>query len=146
MKAKSKWLAIFLVLGLVLAACGDGGGDDETTTSEAAAPDTTEAESPDTTEGETTDTTEGEMMEIATDVGVDLEAGTINVGMLSDLTGPGSYLHADHAVATIRDVTRSRSVCESSVTFTRCDCAIAPMRSSRAFRVVFAASAKGSKC
>ena len=30
MKAKSKWLAIFLVLGLVLAACGDGGGDDET--------------------------------------------------------------------------------------------------------------------
>lgn len=88
MKAKSKWLAIFLVLGLVLAACGDGGGDDETTTSEAAAaPDTTEAESPDTTEGEMTDTTEGEMMDIATDVGVDLEAETITVGMLSDLTG-----------------------------------------------------------
>jgi ABC-type branched-subunit amino acid transport system substrate-binding protein len=88
MKAKSKWLAIFLVLGLVLAACGDGGGDDETTTSEAAAPDTTEAESPDTTEGETTETTEGEMAEIATDVGVDLEGGVITVGMLSDLTGP----------------------------------------------------------
>jgi ABC-type branched-subunit amino acid transport system substrate-binding protein len=88
MKAKSKWLAIFLVLGLVLAACGDGGGDDETTTSEAAAPDTTEGETTETTEGETTETTEGEMMEIATDVGVDLEAGTITVGMLSDLTGP----------------------------------------------------------
>jgi len=89
MKAKSKWLAIFLVLGLVLAACGDGGGDDETTTSEAASPDTTEAGSPDTTEGETTDTTEGEMAgDVATDVGVDLEAGVIKVGMLSDLTGP----------------------------------------------------------
>ena len=88
MKAKSKWLAIFLVLGLVLAACGDGGGEDETTTSEAAAPDTTEGETTETTEGETTETTEGEMMEIATDVGVDLEASTITVGMLSDLTGP----------------------------------------------------------
>lgn len=89
MRAKSKWLAIFLVLGLVLAACGDGGGDDETSTTEAAAPDTTEAESPDTTEGETTETTEAEMAgDIATDVGVDLEAGTITVGLLSDLTGP----------------------------------------------------------
>ncbi len=89
MKAKSKWLAIFLVLGLVLAACGDGGGDDETTTTEAASPDTTEAASPDTTEGETTETTEGATGgEPLTDVGVDLEAGVIKVGMLSDLTGP----------------------------------------------------------
>jgi ABC-type branched-subunit amino acid transport system substrate-binding protein len=91
MKAKSKWLAIFLVLGLVLAACGDGGGGD-TTTTEAEAPDTTEGETTDTTEGETTDTTEGEMMDIATDVGVDLEAETIQVGLLSDLSGPFSSL------------------------------------------------------
>jgi ABC-type branched-subunit amino acid transport system substrate-binding protein len=85
MKAKSKWLAIFLVLGLVLAACGDGGG--ESTTTEGAT---------DTT-GEPTGTTEapgttGAGGDIATDVGVDLEAGTITVGLLSDLTGPFSSL------------------------------------------------------
>ncbi len=90
MKAKSKWLAIFLVLGLVLAACGDGGGD-ATTTTGAEAPDTTEPAT-DTTEP-ITDTTEGGgEMDIATDVGVDLEAGTINVGLLSDLTGQFSSL------------------------------------------------------
>jgi ABC-type branched-subunit amino acid transport system substrate-binding protein len=86
MRGKSKWLAIFLVLGLVLAACGDGGSED-TTTSEAPATDDTEPPT-ETTEGETTDTTEGEMAgDIATDVGVDLDAGTITVGLLSDLSG-----------------------------------------------------------
>jgi len=92
MKAKYKWLAIFLVLCLVLAACGDGGGDDETTTTEG---DTTEtiAEPTDTTEGDTTDTTEAsETGDIATDIGVDLEAGTITIGLLSDLTGVFSPL------------------------------------------------------
>lgn len=88
MKTKSKWLAIFLVLGLLLAACspsGDEGGDDTTTT--AGGTDTTEG-STDTTEP-MTDTTEGEMMDDPlVDVGVDLEAGTISIGMLSDLTGP----------------------------------------------------------
>jgi ABC-type branched-subunit amino acid transport system substrate-binding protein len=82
MKIKSRWLAIFLVLGLVLAACG---GDGEATT-------TTAADGGETTTtedmGEETTTTEGEMMDIATDVGVDLEGGTITVGLLSDLTGP----------------------------------------------------------
>lgn len=87
MKAKSKWLAIFLVLGLILAACGGDGGDDETTTTAEETTDTTEADTTDTTE-EMTDTTEGgDMMDIATDVGVDLEAGTITVGLLSDLSG-----------------------------------------------------------
>ena len=90
MKAKSKWLAIFLVLGLVLAACGDGGGDDETTTTEAEATETTEGETTDTTEP-MTDTTGGDV-DIATDVGVDLEAGTISVGLLSDLSGVFSAL------------------------------------------------------
>jgi len=88
MKMKSKWIAIVLALGLVLAACGD---DDTTDTTEAAAPDTTEAETPDTTEAETPDTTEAEEV-ILTDFGVDLEAGTITVGLLSDLTGVFSAL------------------------------------------------------
>jgi ABC-type branched-subunit amino acid transport system substrate-binding protein len=89
MKAKPKWLAIFLVLGLVLAACGDGGGGDETTTTESESSDTTEPMT-DTTEP-MTDTTGGEV-DIATDVGVDLEAGTITVGLLSDLSGVFSAL------------------------------------------------------
>ncbi|MFB3051765.1 MAG: ABC transporter substrate-binding protein, partial [Acidimicrobiia bacterium] len=80
MKIKTKWLTIFLVLGLVLAACGS----DDTT-------DTTVAETADTTEAATPDTTEAETM-ILTDVGVDLEAGTITVGLLSDLTGVFSAL------------------------------------------------------
>jgi len=88
MKAKSKWLAIFLVLGLVLAACGGGGeGSDETTTT-GGSTETTEGEMTSTTEGEMTSTTGGEMAEPTVDVGVDLEAGTITVGLLSDLTGP----------------------------------------------------------
>ncbi len=82
MRAKSRWLALLLVLGLVLVACG---GDSGTTTTTAASATTT------TTAG-TTDTTEPdgseEPMEIATDFGVDLDAGVIRVGMLSDLTGP----------------------------------------------------------
>lgn len=81
MRAKSRWLSLLLVLGLILAACG---GEDAT----------------DTTEGDTTtttaapdDTTETTMdpdmpMDPATDFGVDLEAGVIRIGMLSDLTGP----------------------------------------------------------
>lgn len=85
MRAKSRWLSLLLVLGLILAACG---GDDTT--------DTTEAETTTTTAApDDTDTTEpmeddgGEApMEIATDFGVDLEAGVIRIGMLSDLTGP----------------------------------------------------------
>jgi ABC-type branched-subunit amino acid transport system substrate-binding protein len=83
MKIKSKWLAIFLVLGLVLAACGDGDGGDTTTTVGA---ETTTTGGDDG--GETTTTAPEEMAEPTVDVGVDLEAGTIQVGLLSDLTGP----------------------------------------------------------
>ena len=90
MKAKSKWLAIFLALGLVLAACGGGGDAEETTTTESGGADTTEPAT-DTTEP-MTDTTAGGEMDIATDVGVDLEAGTIRVGLLSDLSGVFSAL------------------------------------------------------
>lgn len=88
MRIKSKWLAILLTLGLVLAACSPGGDEGtETTAGETA---TTQG-STETTEG-MTETTQGESMDIATDVGVDLDAGTIQVGLLSDLTGPFSSL------------------------------------------------------
>ena len=83
MRKKSKWLAFLLVLGLVLAACGDGEGGDTTTTAGAEEPTTTAG-----AEEETTTTAGEEPMEIATDVGVDLEAGTITIGLLSDLSGP----------------------------------------------------------
>ena len=89
MKIKSRWLVVFLVMGLVLAACSPSDGDSADTTEAPAAATTTEA-STDTTEA-MTDTTEGEM-EILTDVGVDLDAGTITVGLLSDLTGVFSAL------------------------------------------------------
>lgn len=84
MRTKSRWLAILLVLGLVLAACGDGAADETTTTAGEAAT---------TTAGEAATTTAGEEpMDIETDIGVDLEAGTITVGLLSDLTGVFSPL------------------------------------------------------
>ena len=80
MRKNSKWAAILLALGLVLAACGDGGGDD-TTTSAAAGESTT-------TGAPAESTTTAVAGEVATDVGVDLDAGTITVGLLSDLSGP----------------------------------------------------------
>ena len=86
MRRKPKWLALLLVLGLVLAACGDGDGGDTTTTAAAEEEATTTAapeEEPTTTAGE-----EADGRDIATDVGVDLEAGTITIGLLSDLSGP----------------------------------------------------------
>jgi len=85
MRRKPKWLALLLVLGLVLAACGDGDGGDTTTTAAEEEEATTTAapeEEPTTTASEETGG------EVATDVGVDLEAGTITIGLLSDLSGP----------------------------------------------------------
>lgn len=87
---KLKWLAWLMAFALVAAACGDGDGDaGEDTPSE---PDTTEAATPDepsaTEPDEEMDEEEEPGADIATDFGVDLEAGTISVGMLSDLTGP----------------------------------------------------------
>lgn len=95
MKTKARWLAIFLVFGLIVAACSPA--DEAADTTEAETPATTEApdttEAPATTEG-STETTEGggEMQPPTTDIGVDLDAGTITVGLLSDLTGPFSTL------------------------------------------------------
>lgn len=92
MRTKSRWLVILLVLGMIVAACGDGDAGDTTTT---AGDDvtTTEGDMTTTTEGDMTSTTMGdEPMDIATDIGVDLEAGTITVGLLADLTGVFSTL------------------------------------------------------
>ncbi len=83
MKMKPRWLAIFLAIGLVLAACSPSGGDTTTTVAETG---TTSGSSTEATDPPT-ETTQGDMG-IATDVGVDLEAGTITLGLLSDLTGP----------------------------------------------------------
>ncbi len=86
MKRKAKWLGIFMVMGLVIAACSPS---TSTTTTEAAAPTTTQAATPTTGAGPTT--TEA-MAPPATDFGVDLDGGTISVGVLADLTGPFSGL------------------------------------------------------
>jgi ABC-type branched-subunit amino acid transport system substrate-binding protein len=86
MRIKSQWLAILLAIGLVLAACSPGGTDDTTTTA---------GESPTTTAGggdEPTTTLGEEMAPPEVDNGVDLDAGVIRVGLLSDLTGPFSSL------------------------------------------------------
>ncbi|HWB89881.1 MAG TPA: ABC transporter substrate-binding protein [Acidimicrobiia bacterium] len=90
MRIKPKWLAILLALGMLLAACSPSGegGDDTTTTG--GGTDTTQP-STDTTEAPT-DTTGGGGGDIATDIGVDTEAGTITLGLLSDLSGPFSSL------------------------------------------------------
>ncbi len=97
MKIKSRWLAIFLTLGLVLAACSPSGGDDTTTTAADGGEATTTTSGDG---GDATTTTEGEMMDDpAVDVGVDLEAGTITVGLLSDLTGPFGPLVAPFVTA-----------------------------------------------
>ena len=71
MRRKPKWLALLLVLGLVLAACGDGGSGDTTTTAAAEEEPTTTAAPVEET---TTSAAEEGAGEIATDVGVDLEA------------------------------------------------------------------------
>ena len=87
MRKRYGLLVMMLVLALVAAACSSDGDSDTTTTAASGGEETT------TTAGETeetTTTTSGgeEMAPPTTDVGVDLEAGTISVGLLSDLSGP----------------------------------------------------------
>src|SRR5688572_5137907 len=85
MRRKPQWLALLLVLGLILAACGDGGSGDTTTTAAAEEEPTTTAAPAEET---TTSAAEEGAGEVATDVGVDLEAQTLTIGLLSDLSGP----------------------------------------------------------
>ena len=77
---------LVLVLAMIAAACGSDGDDTTTTAASGGEETTTTAASG----GEETTTTAsgGDMMDIQTDVGVDLDAGTIKVGLLSDLSGP----------------------------------------------------------
>jgi ABC-type branched-subunit amino acid transport system substrate-binding protein len=91
MRMKARWLAIFLVLGLVLAGCSPA--EETTDTTEGGTTETTEPPT-DTTEGGTTDTTEAPDTggELVTDVGVDVENKVIRVGYLSDLSGPFAAL------------------------------------------------------
>jgi ABC-type branched-subunit amino acid transport system substrate-binding protein len=70
-----------MVLGLLAAACGGEEDGGETTTTAAAETTTTAA-------AETTTTTAAAAAEPTTDFGVDTEAKTITLGLLSDLTGP----------------------------------------------------------
>ncbi len=90
MRTKLRWMAWLMVLGLFVAACG-GDATSETTAAPDDSADTTAApETAETTAApdDSTETTTAPSGEIATDFGVDLEAGVIRVGMLSDLTGP----------------------------------------------------------
>ena len=85
MKIKTRWLAIFLVMGMVLAACSPDEGGPDTTGDEPT--DTTETPgSPGTTEGPS-DTTAPPSGEVLTDIGVDAENQVIRIGYLSDLSG-----------------------------------------------------------
>lgn len=85
------WLAFLSVLMLVAGACGEAEEEavDVTTTPPASVTTQSPTTAPPsvTTQAPTTTLEEEPAMEIATDVGVDLEAGVIKVGMLADLTG-----------------------------------------------------------
>jgi ABC-type branched-subunit amino acid transport system substrate-binding protein len=79
-------------MSLIFAACGGDSETDEETTTTAAAAETTTTTEATTETTEPTDDTEPMDGEILTDFGVDLEAGTISIGLLSDLTGVFSAL------------------------------------------------------
>ena len=77
---KLRIFALVLVFALIAAACSSS-SDDTTTTAASGGEETT------TTAAQATTTTAAAPMEIKTDFGVDLEAGTITVGQTADLTG-----------------------------------------------------------
>ncbi len=94
---KTRIFVLVLVLTLIAAACG-GDSDDTTTTAAAetttAAAETTTtaaaAETTTTAAAETT-TTAAEMVELKVDFGVDVEAKTIKIGQLADLTNFAAF-------------------------------------------------------
>ena len=89
---KLRVFVLMLVLVLVAAACSSDGDDTTTTAAEGGGETTTTAAAAETTTtaaaAETTTTASSEPMEIAVDFGVDLEAKTITIGQLADLTSP----------------------------------------------------------
>ena len=92
---KTGIFVLLLVLALVAAACSSD-SDDTTTTAAASGGEETTTTVASSGDDETTTTTAApeEPMEMMTDFGVDLEAGTITVGQTADLTGPFSPLVA----------------------------------------------------
>jgi ABC-type branched-subunit amino acid transport system substrate-binding protein len=90
MKHLTKWLVVLLALAMVATACsqgddGDATDDTEATETTEATTETTEA-TDDTEPTETTEATDD--IDPMTDFGVDTDAKTITLGLLSDLTGP----------------------------------------------------------
>ena len=88
MRRRYGLLVLMLVLALVAAACSSDSDDDTTTTTAASGGEETTTTA--ASGGDETTTTAGTepMAPPTVDVGVDLEAGTIQVGLLSDLSGP----------------------------------------------------------
>ncbi len=87
---KARIFVLLLVLALFAAACSSDSEDTTTTAAPSGGDETTTTTAAPSGGEETTTTTEApptEPMEIATDYGVDLEAGTITVGQTADLTG-----------------------------------------------------------
>lgn len=93
MKVSRRLLILLFVLGLIAAACGGDDDSSETTaaSSDSGTTETTAAPSDDggteTTAAPSDDGGGDDMAPPAVDIGVDLDAGTIKIGMLSDLTG-----------------------------------------------------------
>src|SRR5690606_8316338 len=98
MRGRNRLWVLFVVFARLAAACGGGGGDgaEAPADTEPAAGETTPDPRGDISEDTTADTTDadegGAPGDIATDVGVALEAGVIRIGLLSDLSGPFSPL------------------------------------------------------
>ena len=87
MRKRLGFLVLVLVMALVAAACSSD-GDDTTTTAGSGGGEETTTTADDGGGGEDTTTTAEQMAPPTTDVGVDLDAGTIQIGLLSDLSGP----------------------------------------------------------
>jgi ABC-type branched-subunit amino acid transport system substrate-binding protein len=87
MRKRYSWLLLVVIFALVAASCSSS-SDDTTTTAGSATEDTTPSTETTAAPAATTTSAADTGGEILTDVGVDLEAGTITLGMLSDLSGP----------------------------------------------------------
>ncbi len=87
MRKRFAFLVLVLVLAMVAAACSSDSDDTTTTTADGGGTEETTTTADGGGTEETTTTAES-MTPPTTDIGVDLDAGTIQVGLLSDLSGP----------------------------------------------------------
>jgi ABC-type branched-subunit amino acid transport system substrate-binding protein len=88
MRKKFGLIALMLAMALVAASCSSDGDTTTTTTTAASGGSDTTTTTAASGGGDTTTTTVEAMVPPTVDVGVDLEAGTIQIGLLSDLSGP----------------------------------------------------------